>query len=61
MLLATYKAASENGALFFPVNPGHENSSWKVFYEEALGRFIAGTYKGELPGQPYQRVQEAAS
>jgi hypothetical protein len=42
-----FKAASENGALFFPVNPGHENSSWKVFYEEALGRFIAGTYMGQ--------------
>lgn len=42
-----FKAATENGALFFPVNPGHENSSWKVFFEEALGRFIAGTYKGE--------------
>ncbi len=42
-----YKAARENGALFFPVNPGLENRSWKLFYEEALDRFISGTYKGE--------------
>jgi phosphoglycolate phosphatase-like HAD superfamily hydrolase len=42
-----YKAARENGTLFFPVNPGHENKSWKLFCEEALDRFIAGTYKGE--------------
>ena len=26
-----YKAAKENGALFFPVVPGHENRSWKLF------------------------------
>jgi phosphoglycolate phosphatase-like HAD superfamily hydrolase len=42
-----YKAARENGTLFFPVNPGHENRSWKLFFEEAFDRFIAGTYKGE--------------
>jgi len=41
------KASTDNGALFFPVVPGHENKSWKLFHDEALGRFIAGTYKGE--------------
>ena len=41
------EAAKKNGALFFPVNPGHEEASWKLFHEEALGRFFAGTYGGE--------------
>lgn len=41
------KAATDNGALFFPVVPGQENRSWRLFHEEALARFIAGTYKGE--------------
>ena len=37
-----FKAARENGALFFPVVPGRENESWKLFYEEALDIFING-------------------
>jgi hypothetical protein len=42
-----YKAARENGALFFPVVPGKENRSWKLFYEEALDKFINEKYQGE--------------
>ncbi|MFZ2286655.1 MAG: hypothetical protein WAV93_06695 [Bacteroidales bacterium] len=42
-----YKAALANNALFFPVVPGHENRSWKLFFEEGLDRFITGTYKGD--------------
>jgi phosphoglycolate phosphatase-like HAD superfamily hydrolase len=41
-----YKAAAANGALFFPVNPGGEETSWKRFHDEALGRFLEGTYAG---------------
>lgn len=41
-----YDAATSNGALFFPINPGHEEASWKRFLDEALGRFFAGTYAG---------------
>lgn len=41
-----FKAAYENGALFFPIVPGKENSSWKLLYEEALDKFINGSYKG---------------
>jgi phosphoglycolate phosphatase-like HAD superfamily hydrolase len=40
------KAARANGALFYPINPGDEDRSWKHFYEEALDRFIAGNYAG---------------
>ena len=41
------KAARANNALFFPINPGEEDVSWKRLLEEGLGRFFAGTYAGE--------------
>jgi len=41
------KAANDNNALFFPVIPGDEDRSWKLFHDEALDRFVNGTYKGE--------------
>lgn len=40
------KAAKNNGVLFFPINPGHEESSWKEFHQEGLARFKKGTFKG---------------
>jgi phosphoglycolate phosphatase-like HAD superfamily hydrolase len=40
------KAAEENGALFFPVNPGHEEESWDRFFDEAADKFFAGEYTG---------------
>jgi phosphoglycolate phosphatase-like HAD superfamily hydrolase len=40
-------AAKANGALFYPINPGHEEESWGRFYEEALHRFLVGQYAGE--------------
>ncbi len=39
-----YKAGKANNALFFPVIPGKEEYSWKLFFEEALEKFFAGTY-----------------
>jgi phosphoglycolate phosphatase-like HAD superfamily hydrolase len=41
------KAARANEALFFPINPGHEEASWQRFYEEAMHRFLAEEYAGE--------------
>ncbi|OGV69966.1 MAG: hypothetical protein A2283_08135 [Lentisphaerae bacterium RIFOXYA12_FULL_48_11] len=41
------KAASENNAHFYPINPTHESKSWEFFYKEAYARFLAGTYSGE--------------
>ena len=41
------KAANAVHALFYPINPGDEEKSWKRFYEEAMQRFLAGTYAGE--------------
>ena len=41
------RAARANDALFFPVNPGHEEESWQRFYEEGLHKFLAGEYAGD--------------
>lgn len=41
------KAAKANGALFYPVLPGHEEESWARLRDEALGRFFDGTFAGE--------------
>ena len=41
------KAARANNALFYPVNPGHEEVSWQQFHDEALDRFFNGEYAGE--------------
>jgi phosphoglycolate phosphatase-like HAD superfamily hydrolase len=41
------KAAQANGALFYPVIPGEEEDSWRRFHEEAIKRFLAGTYAGD--------------
>jgi phosphoglycolate phosphatase-like HAD superfamily hydrolase len=40
-------AARANGALFFPVNPGHEEESWERFHREAMERFFHHTYAGD--------------
>jgi len=42
-----YEAAQANGTLFFPINPGTEEASWKRFYDEGIGRFLAGTFDAE--------------
>ena len=44
---AGYPAAKANDVLFFPVNPGHEEASWRRFYEEGIDRFVSGTFAGE--------------
>ncbi len=54
-----YKAALGNNALFFPVVPGHENWSWKLFFDEGLDRFIAGTYKGDYQERLLKEFQES--
>jgi phosphoglycolate phosphatase-like HAD superfamily hydrolase len=39
-------AARANHALFYPINPGAEEESWKRFYEDAVHKFLAGEYAG---------------
>ena len=40
------KAANAADALFYPINPGHENESWHRFHDEAYDRFLAGEFEG---------------
>jgi phosphoglycolate phosphatase-like HAD superfamily hydrolase len=42
-----YSAAKANSALFFPINPGHEDASWKRLLDEGIDRFFGGTFSGE--------------
>ncbi len=41
------KAARSVNALFFPVNPGHEEDSWQRFHDEAMDRFFQETFAGD--------------
>jgi hypothetical protein len=41
-----WQAAYANGALFYPINPKHEDASWQRFYEEAVQKFLNGEYAG---------------
>ncbi|MDF1561080.1 MAG: hypothetical protein P1P83_12880 [Bacteroidales bacterium] len=54
-----HKAAVGNGALFFPVIPGQENRSWKLFHDEALGKFIEGTYRGNYEEKLIREFRQA--
>jgi len=40
-------AARQNDALFYPINPGHEEESWQRFYEEGMHKFLSSEYAGE--------------
>ncbi len=40
-------AAKANDAFFFPINPGQEEASWQLLYDEAFDKFIAGAYAGD--------------
>lgn len=45
------KAAQAVGALFYPINPGHEEESWTRFLDESCDRFFAGTFAGDYQAQ----------
>jgi phosphoglycolate phosphatase-like HAD superfamily hydrolase len=65
-----YQAALANHTLFFPINPGAEEASWKRFYEEGIDRFLSGSFAGDyqaallaefdryLPTRPPWKVEE---
>ncbi len=40
-------AAHANGLRFFPINPGHEESSWDLLYHEAADMFNEGRYHSD--------------
>ena len=51
------KAAEANGVLFYPIDPGHEDESWRRFHDEALPRFFAGTYAGDYMAEQIARFE----
>jgi len=53
-----FKAAKANNALFFPVNPGHEEESWEFFFKEALDVFLSGEYDGSYENELIQKFEE---
>ena len=54
-----YKAAKANQTLFFPINPGAEDSSWKRFYEEGIDRFLRRHVCRRVPAAVARRVRSA--
>src|SRR5690606_39028048 len=42
-----FQAAVANSALFFPINPGAEEASWRKLYNEGIDRCLAGTFAGD--------------
>lgn len=46
-----FKAAQQNQCLFYPINPGDEDASWKRFYEEGIDKFLAGEFAGDYQQQ----------
>jgi phosphoglycolate phosphatase-like HAD superfamily hydrolase len=65
-----YNAAVANKCLYFPINPGIEEASWRRLFDEGIGRFFNGTFAGAyqqdlidefemvLPAQPPWRVDD---
>ena len=52
------KAARDVGALFFPVNPGSEDTSWQLFLDEAMDKFFDGQYVGTYEEALIDKFQE---
>lgn len=51
------KAAEANGVLFYPIEPGREDESWRRFHDEALPRFLEGAYAGPYMNERVARFE----
>jgi phosphoglycolate phosphatase-like HAD superfamily hydrolase len=49
--LGDYQAAVANRTLFFPINPGAEEASWKRLFEEGIDRFLSGMFNDDYQKQ----------
>ena len=56
--LGDLKAARAIEAFFFPVNPGHEEDSWKLFHTGAFKRFKKGQYAGEYEAKLIEKFRK---
>ena len=52
------KAARANDLFFFPVNPGHEEASWELFYKEVADRFHNGEYTADYEAEPIEEFDK---
>ena len=52
------EAAKANDALFYPINPGDEEASWKRFHDEAFDRFVGGTFAGDYERKVIDEFEE---
>ena len=46
-----HRAAEANNCLFYPINPGAEEASWQRFHDEAIDKFLNGTFAGDYQQQ----------
>ena len=51
-------AAHEAGAMFFPIMPGDEVNSWKLFREKILPLFLNGKYGTEEETYYYSQLKK---
>ncbi|NLC44174.1 MAG: HAD hydrolase-like protein [Clostridiales bacterium] len=49
--LGDLEAAKANNVHFYPINPGHEEESWKQLFEVDLDKFINGEFTREYEDQ----------
>lgn len=54
-------AAEKNGVLYYPILVRKEAQSWRRFTDEALPKFLGGSYKGEYQEQVNQEFLENLS
>ena len=54
-----YQAAAANNALFFPVLPGDEESSWQKLHDEGLKRFFDGAFDGDYQAHVLEEFDAA--
>lgn len=57
--LGDLAAARATGILFYPVMPGNEVESWRLFKDEVMEKFFAGEYAGELENQLVDKFEKS--
>jgi phosphoglycolate phosphatase-like HAD superfamily hydrolase len=52
------QAAEANQCLFFPINPGEEEASWRSLFEEGIDRFLNRDFAGAYQTALLERFHE---
>ncbi|NCA98150.1 MAG: HAD family hydrolase [Clostridia bacterium] len=56
--LGDLESAKANGVLFYPILPGQEDKSWQRFHDEALAKFLDGSYAGSYEASLIETFKE---